>query len=90
MTTVMGNDVGLVLDDDDEDENPFVDVSESVEAERAKTTLLPRRHAKKGKAAPKLNTSEPDPSWHAALCAAAPPCKARPGNRSAFDGGRPR
>ena len=63
VTTVMGNDVDPVLDDDDEDENPFVDVSESVEAERAKTTLLPRRHAKKGKAAPKLNTSEPDPSW---------------------------
>lgn len=38
-------------------------MSEAVEAERAKTTLLPRRHAKKGKAAPKLNTSEPDPSW---------------------------
>ncbi len=48
--------------DDDEDDDPFVDVSETVEAERAKTTLLPRRHAKKGKAAPKLNTSEPDPS----------------------------
>lgn len=63
VTTVMGNDVDPVLDDDDEDENPFVDVSESVEAERAKTTLLPRRHAEKGKAAPKLNTSEPDPSW---------------------------
>lgn len=59
----MDNDVDPVLDDDDEDENPFVDVSESVEVERAKTTLLPRRHAKKGKAAPKLNTSEPDPSW---------------------------
>ena len=42
------------LDDDDEDENPFVDVSESVEAERAKTTLLPRRHAKKDKATPKV------------------------------------
>lgn len=63
VTTVMGNDVDPVLDDDDEDEDPFVDVSESVEVERAKTTLLPRRHAKKGKAAPKLNTSEPDPSW---------------------------
>lgn len=62
VTTVMGNDVDPVLDDD-EDDDPFVDVSESVEAERAKTTLLPRRHAKKGKAAPKLNTSEPDPSW---------------------------
>ena len=46
VTTVMGNDVDPVLDDDDEDENPFVDVSESVETERAKTTLLPRRHAK--------------------------------------------
>lgn len=63
VTTVMGNDDDLVLDDDDEDEDPFVDVSDAVEAERAKTTLLPRRHAKKGKAAPKLNTSEPDPSW---------------------------
>lgn len=63
VTTVMGNDVDPVLDDDDEDDDPFVDVSEAVEAERAKTTLLPRRHAKKGKAAPKLNTSEPDPSW---------------------------
>lgn len=63
VTTVMSNDVDPVLDDDDEDDDPFVDVSESVEAERAKTTLLPRRHAKKGKAAPKLNTSEPDPSW---------------------------
>lgn len=63
VTTVMGNDVDPVLDNDDEDEDPFVDVSEAVEAERAKTTLLPRRHAKKGKAAPKLNTSEPDPSW---------------------------
>ena len=62
VTTVMGGDVDPVLDDD-EDDDPFVDVSESVEAERAKTTLLPRRHAKKGKAAPKLNTSEPDPSW---------------------------
>ncbi|MBN2944668.1 MAG: DNA translocase FtsK 4TM domain-containing protein [Collinsella sp.] len=63
VTTVMGNDVDPVLDDDDEDEDPFVDVSDVVEAERAKTTLLPRRHAKKSKAAPKLNTSEPDPSW---------------------------
>lgn len=63
MTTVMGNDADPVLDDDDVDEDPFVDVSDAVEAERAKTTLLPRRHAKKGKAAPKLNTSEPDPSW---------------------------
>ena len=62
VTTVMGGDVDPVLDDD-EDDDPCVDVSESVEAERAKTTLLPRRHAKKGKAAPKLNTSEPDPSW---------------------------
>ena len=62
VTTVMGGDVDSVLDDD-EDDDPFVVVSESVEAERAKTTLLPRRHAKKGKAAPKLNTSEPDPSW---------------------------
>lgn len=57
----MGNDVDPVLDDDDEDEDPFVDVSDAVEAERAKTTLLPRRHVKKGKATPKLNTSEPDP-----------------------------
>ena len=63
VTTVMGNDVDPVLDDDDEDDDPFVDVSESVEAERAKTTLLPRRHVKKGKATPKLNTSEPDSSW---------------------------
>lgn len=62
VTTVMGSDVDSVLDDD-EDDDPFVDVSEAVEAERAKTTLLPRRHAKKGKVAPKLNTSEPDPSW---------------------------
>lgn len=63
VTTVMGNDADPVLDDDDDDEDPFVDVSDVVEAERAKTTLLPRRHAKKGKKAPKLNTSEPDPSW---------------------------
>lgn len=63
VTAVMGNDADPVLDDDDEDEDPFVDVSDAVEAERAKTTLLPRRHAKKGKKAPKLNTSEPDPSW---------------------------
>ena len=63
VTTVMGNDADPVLNDDDEDDNPFVDVSEAVEAERAKTTLLPRRHAKNGKSAPKLNTSEPDPSW---------------------------
>ena len=63
VTTVMGNDADPVLDDDDGDDDPFVDVSEAVEAERAKTTLLPRRHANKGKAAPKLNTSEPDPSW---------------------------
>jgi len=63
VTTVMGNDSDSVLDDDDEDEDPFVDVSDAVEAERAETTLLPRRHAKKGKTAPKLNTSEPDPSW---------------------------
>lgn len=62
VTTVMGSNVDPVLDDD-EDDDPFVDVSEAVEAERAKTTLLPRRHAKKGKAVPKLNTSEPDPSW---------------------------
>ena len=62
VTTVMGGDADQVLDDD-EDDDPFVDVSEAVEAERAKTTLLPRRHAKKGKAAPKLNTSEPNPSW---------------------------
>ena len=63
VTTVMGNDADSVLDDGDEDEDPFVDVSDAVEAERAKTTLLPRRHTKKGKTAPKLNTSEPDPSW---------------------------
>lgn len=63
VTTVMGNDADPVLDDDDDDDDPFVDVSEAVEAERAKTTLLPRRHANKGKPAPKLNTSEPDPSW---------------------------
>ena len=63
VTTVMGNDADPVLDDDDEDDDPFVDVSEAVEAERAKTTLLPRRHANHGKSAPKLNTSEPDPSW---------------------------
>lgn len=63
VTTVMGNDAGPVLDDDDEDEDPFVDVSDALEAERAKTTLLPRRHAKKGETAPKLKTSEPDPSW---------------------------
>lgn len=63
VTTVMGNDADQVLDDDDDDEDPFVDVSDAVEAERAKTTLLPRRHAKKDKTAPKLNTSEPDPSW---------------------------
>ena len=63
VTTVMGDDVDPILDEEDEDEDPFVDVSEAVEAERAKTTLLPRRHAKKGKAVPKLNTSEPDPSW---------------------------
>ena len=63
VTTVMGNDADPILDDDDEDDDPFVDVSEAVEAERAKTTLLPRRHAKHGKSAPKLNTSEPDPSW---------------------------
>ena len=62
VTTFMGGDADPVLDDD-EDDDPFVDVSEAVEAERAKTTLLPRCHAKKGKAAPKLNTSEPDPSW---------------------------
>lgn len=63
VTTVMGGEVDPILDDADEDEDPFVDVSDAVEAERAKTTLLPRRHSKKGKAAPKLNTSEPDPSW---------------------------
>ena len=63
VTTVMGSEVDPILDDEDEDEDPFVDVSDAVEAERAKTTLLPRRHAKKGKAAPKLTTSEPDPSW---------------------------
>lgn len=63
VTTVIGNDADPVLDDDDEDEDPFVDVSDAVGAERAKTTLLPHRHAKKGKTAPKLNTSEPDPSW---------------------------
>ena len=62
VTTFMGGDADPVLDDD-EDDDPFVDVSEAVDAERAKTTLLSRRHAKKGKAAPKLNTSEPDPSW---------------------------
>ncbi|WP_368130625.1 FtsK/SpoIIIE family DNA translocase [Collinsella aerofaciens] len=63
VTTVMGGEVDPILDDEDEDEDPFVDVSDAVETERAKTTLLPRCHAKKGKAAPKLNTSEPDPSW---------------------------
>ena len=63
VTTVMGSEVDPILSDDEEDEDPFVDVSEAVEAERAKTTMLPRRHAKKGKAAPKLTTSEPDPSW---------------------------
>lgn len=62
VTTFMGGDADPVLDDD-EDDDPFVDVSEAVEAERAKTTLLPRRHTKKGKATPKLNTSDPDPSW---------------------------
>lgn len=60
VTTVMGNDVDPVLDDDDEDENPFVDVSESVEVERAKTTLLPRRHAKRDQVTGQLSM-EDDP-----------------------------
>ena len=38
VTTFMGGDADPVLDDD-EDDDPFVDVSEAVEAERAKTTL---------------------------------------------------
>ena len=63
VTTVMGNDVDPVLDDDDEDEDPFVDVSDAVEAERDQTTLHPSRQAKDRKTDPKLNTSEPDPSW---------------------------
>ena len=63
VTTVMGSEVDPILSDDEEDEDPFVDVPDAVEAERAKTTLLPCRHAKKGKAVPKLTTSEPDPSW---------------------------
>jgi hypothetical protein len=47
VTTVMGNDVDPVLDDDDEDEDPFVDVSEAVEAERLRPhccrAAMPRR-----------------------------------------------
>ncbi|OKY91373.1 MAG: cell division protein FtsK [Collinsella sp. 60_9] len=42
VTTVMGSEVDPILDDEDVDEDPFVDVSDAVEAERAKTTLLPR------------------------------------------------
>lgn len=60
VTTVMGNDVDPVLDDDDEDEDPFVDVSDAVEAERAKTTLLPRRHAKRDQVTGQLSM-EDDP-----------------------------
>lgn len=60
VTTVMGNDVDPVLDDDDEDEDPFVDVSDAVEAERAKTTLLPRRHAKREQVTGQLSM-EDDP-----------------------------
>lgn len=60
MTTVMGNDVDPVLDNDDEDEDPFVDVSDAVEAERAKTTLLPRRHAKRDQVTGQLSM-EDDP-----------------------------
>lgn len=42
-TTFLGNDKTTLLDlddDDDSDEDPFVDVSEQFEAERAQTTLL--------------------------------------------------
>lgn len=60
VTTVMGNDVDPVLDDDDEDEDPFVDVSDAVEAERAKTTLLPRRHARRDQVTGQLSM-EDDP-----------------------------
>lgn len=46
VTTIMGGDADPVLDDD-EDDDPFVDVSEAVEAERAKTrcyhVATPRR-----------------------------------------------
>lgn len=59
VTTVMGGDADPVLDDD-EDDNPFVDVSEAVEAERAKTTLLPRRRAKAGQVTGQLSM-EDDP-----------------------------
>ena len=53
---------------DEEDEDPFVDVSDQLEAERAKTTLLEKSRVKRSKksksdARPKLTTSEPDPSW---------------------------
>lgn len=58
VTTVMGNDVDPVLDDDDEDEDPFVDVSDAVEAERAKTTLLPRRHAKRDQVTGQLSMED--------------------------------
>lgn len=57
VTTVMGGDVDPVLDDN-EDDDPFVDVSESVEAERAKTTLLPRRHAKRGQVTGQLSMED--------------------------------
>ena len=55
-------------EDDNEDEDPFVDVTDQLEAERAKTTLIPKRRKKRSKSPkdavkPQLATSEPDPSW---------------------------
>ena len=52
-------------DEPDEDEDPFVDVSEQLDAEHAKTKLLDKLGKKKKphRGKPSLATSEPDPSW---------------------------
>lgn len=108
----MGNDVDPVLDDDDEDEDPFVDVSGAVEAERAKLRrCCPRRHAQEGQGgAPNSIRVSPIPSWSeseieltegddeddeapiesAKTILRRVAMQSATGNRSAFDGRRPR
>ena len=63
VTTVMGNDADPVLDDNDEDEGIRLSTCPMPWRPSALRRRCCRRHAKKGKTAPKLNTSEPDPSW---------------------------
>ena len=68
VTRKINRSASVADDSDDEDEDPFVDVSDQLEAEQAKTTLIPGRRKKRSRnskddSKPQLTTSKPDPSW---------------------------